>query len=78
VPVAELRKVLDARDENLRSLMTQLEQGLKVQGGVKPAPDKKNSEPAKVEELSVGHECSFGVGQTATESRPHRLDGTHG
>jgi hypothetical protein len=54
---AELRKVLDAHDENLRSLMIQLEQGLNVHG-VKPAPDQKNSEPAKVEALRRSHESS--------------------
>jgi hypothetical protein len=47
---AEMRKVLDARDEHLRTLMTQLEQAVNLHG-VKPAPDKdkKVSEPAKVE-----------------------------
>jgi hypothetical protein len=45
---AEMRKVLDAGEQTLRTLMTQLEQGLGVHG-VKPAPDKKNPEPAKVE-----------------------------
>jgi len=40
---AEIRKVLDAGEETLRNLMTQLEQG------VKPAPDKKNPEAARVE-----------------------------
>jgi len=40
---AEMRKVLDADEETLRNLMAQLEQG------VKPAPDKKNPEAAKVE-----------------------------
>jgi len=40
---AEMRKVLDADEEALRTLMAQLEQG------VKPAPDKKNPEAAKVE-----------------------------
>ncbi len=54
---AELRKVLDAHDENLRSLMTQLEQGLNVHG-VKPASDQKNSEPAKVEALRRSHESN--------------------
>jgi hypothetical protein len=47
---AELRKVLDAGEENLRTLMTQLEQGVSIQP-VKPAPDKKNPEPAKVERM---------------------------
>ena len=48
---AEMRKVLDAGEENLRSLMTQLEQGVNVHG-VRPAPDKKDSEPARVERMS--------------------------
>jgi hypothetical protein len=48
---AEMRKALDAGDENLRSLMTQLEHGVNVRG-VRPAPDKKDSEPARVERMS--------------------------
>jgi hypothetical protein len=47
---AELRKVLDAGEENLRTLMTQLEQGVGIQR-VNLAPDKKNPEPAKVERM---------------------------
>ena len=47
---AELRKVLDAGEENLRTLMTQLEQGVSIQR-VKAAPDRKNPEPAKVERM---------------------------
>jgi hypothetical protein len=47
---AEMRKVLDASDENLRSLMTQLEQRVNLHG-VKSATDKKNPEPAKVERM---------------------------
>ena len=47
---AELRKVLDAGEENLQTLMTQLEQGVSIQG-VNLAPDKKNPEPAKVERM---------------------------
>jgi hypothetical protein len=47
---AELRKVLDVGEENLRTLMTQLEQGVSIQR-VKLAPDKKNPEPAKVERM---------------------------
>jgi hypothetical protein len=46
----ELRKVLDAGEENLRTLMTQLEQGVSIQR-VNLAPDKKNPEPAKVERM---------------------------
>jgi exonuclease VII small subunit len=40
---AEIRKVLDAGEETLRNLMTQLEQG------VKSAPGKKNPEAANAE-----------------------------
>jgi len=47
---AEMRKLLDAGDENLRTLMTQLEQGVSIQPG-KLAPDKKSPEPAKVERM---------------------------
>ena len=47
---AEMRKVLDAGEETLRTLMTQLEQGVSIQR-VKLAPDKKNPEPAKVERM---------------------------
>ena len=52
---AEVRKVLDAGDGNLRTLMTQLEQGVSLQP-VKPAPDKKNPEPAKVERMRLTDE----------------------
>lgn len=54
---AEMRKLLDAGDENLRTLMTQLEQGVNVHG-VKPAPDKKNPQPAKVEAIRGTDESS--------------------
>ena len=47
---AELRKVLDAGEENLRTLMTQLEQGVSIQR-INLAPDKKNPEPARVERM---------------------------
>jgi len=47
---AEMRKLLDAGDENLRTLMTQLEQGVSIQP-VKLAPEKKNPESAKVERM---------------------------
>jgi len=49
---AELREVLDASDENLRTLMNQLEQR------VKPAVDKKNPQPAKVEAIRGAEESS--------------------
>jgi hypothetical protein len=48
---AEMRKVLDAGDENLRTLMTRLEQGVNVQG-VRTPLDKKDSEPERVERMS--------------------------
>jgi hypothetical protein len=47
---AELRKLVDTGEENLRTLMTQLEQGINLHG-IKSAPDKKNPEPAKVEAI---------------------------
>jgi hypothetical protein len=47
----EMRKVLDDGEENLRTLMTQLEQGVNVRG-VMPAPDKKESEPARIPRMS--------------------------
>src|SRR4029077_2103033 len=43
---AEIRKVLDAEEHKLRTLMTELEQGLNVHDA-KTAPDKKSPEPAK-------------------------------
>ena len=46
----EMRKVLDASDENLRTLMTQLQQRVNVHE-VKSATDKKNPESAKVERV---------------------------
>ena len=56
---AELRKVLDADEENLRTFMT-LEQVVKVQVG-KPAPDKKKPEPVKVEAIRETDESTGGV-----------------
>jgi hypothetical protein len=47
---AGLRKILDADDEKIKALMSQLEQGVKVYG-VKPPPDKNNAKPAKVETI---------------------------
>jgi hypothetical protein len=52
---AEIRKVLDAEEQNLRTLMTRLERGLSVHDA-KPASDKKNSEPAKVERMGGADE----------------------
>jgi hypothetical protein len=54
---AGLREVLDAGEENLRTLMAQLEQGVNVHR-VKPAPDKKNPQPAKVEAIRGTDESS--------------------
>jgi len=54
---AELREVLDAGENNLRTLGTQLEQAVNVYG-VKPAPDKKNPQPAKVEAITGTDESS--------------------
>ena len=47
---AELRTVLDAGDENLRTLMTQLEQALNLHMS-KPVIDRKKPEPARVEAI---------------------------
>jgi hypothetical protein len=46
----EMRKALDASDENLRNLMTQLEQRINLQE-LKSATEKKPPEPAKVERM---------------------------
>jgi hypothetical protein len=43
---AEIRKVLDAEEQNLRTLMTRLERGLSVHDA-KPTPDKKARNPRK-------------------------------
>lgn len=58
---AEMRKALDAGDENLRTLMAQLEQRTNLQE-LKSAPDKKRPEPAKVERVKTTDE---GVGRTS-------------
>ena len=47
---AKMRKVLDDGDENLRTLISQLEQGVNLHG-MRPAPDKKNPESAKTERM---------------------------
>lgn len=47
---AEMRRALDAGEENLRTLMSQLEQGVNVQG-FKPNLEKKSPEQAKVETI---------------------------
>jgi hypothetical protein len=54
---AGLREVLDAGEEHLRTLATQLEQAVNVYG-VKPTPDKKNPQPAKVEAIRGSDESS--------------------
>ena len=46
----EMRKVLDASDENLRTLMTQLEQRVNLHE-VNSGTEKKTPEPAKVERM---------------------------
>jgi len=46
----EMRKVLDTSDENLRTLMTQLEKTINLQE-LKFGADKKPAEPAKVETM---------------------------
>ena len=51
----EMRKVLDASDENLRTLMTQLEQRVNLQE-LKFATDKKTPESAKLERMKATDE----------------------
>jgi hypothetical protein len=57
---AELRKILDTGQENLQTLMTQLEQAVNVHG-VKSALDRKKPEPAKVEAIRGTDESSGGA-----------------
>lgn len=57
---AELRKVLDAGEEDLRALMTQLAEVLNDHV-VKPAPDKKKPELAKLEAIRGIDEGTTGV-----------------
>ena len=57
---AELRTVLDAGDENLRTLMTQLEQALNLHMA-RPALDRKKPEPVKVEPIKTNSESTVGV-----------------
>jgi hypothetical protein len=47
-----MRTVLDAGDENLRTLMTQLEQALDLHTA-KPVLDKKKPEPVRVEAIKA-------------------------
>jgi len=62
---AELRTVLDAGDENLRSLMAQMEQALSLHMAKpvidRPALDKKKPEPVKAEPTKANGEASGGV-----------------
>jgi hypothetical protein len=58
---ADLRSVLDAGDENLRTLMVQLEQALDLHIIGKPVLDKKKPEPVKVEAIKVNGESTGGV-----------------
>lgn len=57
---AELRKVLDAGDENLRTLMTQLDQAVNIRG-VKPIIDRKKPEAAKIEPIRGPEESNTDV-----------------
>ena len=57
---AELRTVLDAGDENLRTLMTQLEQALNLHM-TRPALDRKKPETVKVESIKGSSESTSGV-----------------
>jgi hypothetical protein len=57
---AELRKALDAGEENLRTFMTQLEQVVNVHAG-KSVPDKKKPEPVKVEAIRETDESTRAV-----------------
>ena len=57
---AELRKILDTGQENLKTLMTQLEQRVNLHE-LKSTIDKKNPEPAKVERMK---EVDEGGGRT--------------
>jgi exonuclease VII small subunit len=50
---AELRKVLDSRDETLRALMTQLEQAVSSPFG-KPGLTEKKLEPVKAAAAAAG------------------------
>jgi len=62
---AELRTVLDAGDENLRSLMAQMEQALSLHMTKpaidRPTLDKKKPEPVKAEPTKANGESAGGV-----------------
>ena len=53
----EMRKVLDTSDENLRILITQLEQQVNLRE-LKSATDKKPPEPAKFERMKTTDEAA--------------------
>ena len=57
---AELRKVLDAGEENLRTFMTQLEQVVNVHVG-KAVPDKKKPQPFRLSPIRGTDESTGGV-----------------
>jgi hypothetical protein len=57
---AELRKVLDAGEENLRTFMTELEQVVNVDVG-KPVPDKKKPEPFRLSPIRGTDESTGSV-----------------
>lgn len=62
---AELRRVLDAGDENLRALMSHLEQMANVHfiggPGGKSSSDVRNTEPSKLGPVRVGEEAKGAV-----------------
>jgi hypothetical protein len=62
---AELRRVLDAGDENLRALMAHLEQMANVHflgaPGAKSGSDVRNTEPSKLGPVRVGEEAKGAV-----------------
>jgi hypothetical protein len=56
----ELRTVLDAGDENLRTLMSQLEHALDLHTG-KPVLDRKKPEPVRMEAIKPSGESARAV-----------------
>jgi exonuclease VII small subunit len=58
---AELRKILDTGQQNLQTLMAQLEQAVNVHGVKAAALDRKKPEPTKVEAIRGTEESSGGV-----------------
>jgi hypothetical protein len=56
----ELRKILDTGQENLKTLMAQLEQAVTIHG-VRSGLDRKKPEPTKVEAIRGTDEGSGGV-----------------